>query len=790
MEKTLLNLQDKPSCLSFLSFRPLITYLKEKQFKNNGKSTDYYKSIEEISLVDDLRVPETASDIMSKHDLLIDEMITEAFDDSNFKLDSYALAAPFSNNIIYSSEKYKTLFSDSKTCHCAIGEQINLLPVNVRITYQLILKKFYGITLIHNNTFIYPVADRIPGVQKFLEFELMPDFIEVTLVQDVPLPDIASLSKLFSNTRCYELLEKALPLHLFSWEGIMIIRVRDVTKMECTNTIKNILLTMPYFGDLKSFESLQKQVQHLTELPEASISLVSVIRDNRYGKDLGVDSYDNLMLQPVNFTSNDSPLWVQLKELFRERTSLVISNFSSSLLYQFQFLQSYAESGVKSLILFPLKFGVELMGVLSILTNKAGEIEKHHLHKIEPVIPLLVFALEKQSAKMSDEIDRVIKEQFTAVQSSVNWKFNETACNYIDQKNKGHDSKIENIVFENVFPLYGSIDVRNSSIERSTAIQKDLLEQLQLAEHIIKKAKKETYLFSLQEISYRIDKYIRIASLVLFPGDELTIQNFLDDDITGLFNHLKKAVPAISSDIDNYFLLLNTNTNKISKQYTAFEESIAMINNDLVKFINQEQVKVQKIYAHYFEYFVTDGVDFNIYIGQSITPEIPFDQFYLKNLKLWQLTTLVKAAQKVRHLQHRIPVPMDTTQLILAHSKPLSISFRVAERKFDVDGAYNIHYEIIKKRIDKIKIMGSCERLTQPGKIAIVFAHDKEAQEYTLYIEYLQKEGLLEETVEYFDLEELPGVRGLKALRVGIKMDHEMEEYLSLLTDCQLRAVS
>lgn len=789
MEKTISVLQDKSKCLSFVSFRPLIKYLKEKQFKKDNDSKDCDISIEEIFLASDLTVHDTELSIIRENDVVIKSMLNKAFSELDPKMDFYAIAAPFSNNIIYSSDRYKSFFSVGKLGQYVINEAVSFLQTNLEITYQLILKKFYGLTLIHNNTFVCPITQEASCVQKFLEFELVPDFIEITLIDNLPPLDIADLSKFFSQIKCYELLKEVLPLHLFSVEGIVLIRVRDVTMRECTGMIKNILLAMPYFSDSQSFENLQKQVQNLIELPEATISLTSIIRDHTCGMNLKVGSSNSLLLQPISFTSGDSSAWLQLKELFKERTSLIISNFSSSFLHQFQFLQSYDDNGVKSLVLFPLKFGVELMGIFSIVT-KAVSIKQHHLYKIEPLIPLLVLALEKQSEKMDDEIDRVIKEQFTAVQSSVNWKFNETACNYIIQNNKGQDSKIESIVFENVFPLYGSIDVRNSSIERSTAIQKDLLEQLQLADAIIRKSKEEIYLFSLQEISYRIDKYISIASLVLFPGDELAIQNFLDDEIIGLFNHLKKVVPAVSGIIDNYFFLLNTNSNKISKQYTAFEESITMINNDLVKFINQEQAKVQQVYAHYFEYFVTDGVDFNIYIGQSITPDKPFDQFYLKNLKLWQLTTLVKAAQKVRNLQHRIPVALDTTQLILAHSKPLSISFRVAERKFDVDGAYNIHYEIIKKRIDKIKITGSCERLTQPGKIAIVFAHDKEAQEYTSYIEYLQKEGLLKTGIEYFELEELPGVRGLKALRVGINMDNTWNECSSLVKGYQLQSIS
>ena len=72
-----------------------------------------------------------------------------------------------------------------------------------------------------------------------------------------------------------------------------------------------------------------------------------------------------------------------------------------------------------------------------------------------------------------------------------------------------------------------------------------------------------------------------------------------------------------------------------------------------------------------------------------------------------------------------LPIPLETAQLILVHDDPLAIRFRADEKKFDVDGAYNIRYEIVKKRIDKAYIKNSEERLTQPGKIAIVYAPKK-----------------------------------------------------------------
>lgn len=90
-----------------------------------------------------------------------------------------------------------------------------------------------------------------------------------------------------------------------------------------------------------------------------------------------------------------------------------------------------------------------------------------------------------------------------------------------------------------------------------------------------------------------------------------------------------------------------------------------------------------------------------------------------------------------------------------------------------MDGAYNIRYEIVKKRIDKVRIKDTNERLTQPGKIAIVYSQAKDANEYIEYIEFLQNKKLLKPGFEKYDLEELQGVSGLKALRVDVQYDDD-----------------
>jgi hypothetical protein len=122
-------------------------------------------------------------------------------------------------------------------------------------------------------------------------------------------------------------------------------------------------------------------------------------------------------------------------------------------------------------------------------------------------------------------------------------------------------------------------------------------------------------------------------------------------------------------------------------------------------------------------------------------------------------------------LRSTLKVPLNATHLILVNHNPLAIRFRFEEKRFDVDGAYNIGHEIIRSRIDKAMVKGGNERLTQPEKIAIVYSRPEEAQEMLRHIEYLKGLGFLLPDVEHLDLDDLPGVKGLRALRVGVNLE-------------------
>ena len=75
--------------------------------------------------------------------------------------------------------------------------------------------------------------------------------------------------------------------------------------------------------------------------------------------------------------------------------------------------------------------------------------------------------------------------------------------------------------------------------------------------------------------------------------------------------------------------------------------------------------------------------------------------------------------------------------MILVFNGLCRSGFRMDEKRFDVDGTYNARYEVVKKRVDKANIQGTEERVTQEGKIVIIYSQKEDEKEYLKYIAFL-----------------------------------------------------
>ena len=720
-------------------------------------------------------------EVFTAHKALVEEIMNTVFPLTfSEKEDVYAVTCPFSTEVVYSSSAFKKQFLPNGELRLSVpvsGEEN--LDIKIKAAAcQMVLAQHYDLHLKGEikPVFVFPNAKT--GLNQYYEFEINNNLVEAIYTGEkgglpaMPEMEIHKLSDLVNRPELMEWI----PLNQFRFEGVSIMQITEVTEKSVVNNIKNILLNLQTFSEATIYESLQSQVEDLAGVPGLAIGVTPFFKigDRPVFPVLG--ERQSLLMRGDN-DADKNQVANNIQSLFSKKDkTFLIESISEEDLRQYGFLSPLKEEGYCCLAIFPIRHNERLLGILEVASRKEKTLQSGVMNKIEAAIPLFELALKKISDNLEAQVDKVIKEQFTAIQPAVEWSFIDAAVDYILRQQQEEEARIKPIVFNDVYPLYGAVDIRNSTVERNNAIQEDLLEQLEMVSSIITRACGIRYFPILQEIDFKVKKYIHAARNIILSDEEMSINRFLTQDIIQLFQHLQNEYPELKESIQEYFSMMDPNINMLYKNRKQFDESIGLVNRVVAKLIDHEQFKAQEMYPHYFERFVTDGVDFNIYVGHSLCPEKEFNTFYLRNLKLWQLSTLAKAAQVSAKLENNLSVKLQTTQLILAHRNPISISFRHAERKFDVDGAYNIRYEIIKKRIDKVRVKDTNDRLTQPGTISIVYSQLPEADEYLEYIDYFINEGVLKGEVERFDLEELQGVSGLKALRIGIVLDQPAVE--------------
>ena len=767
--------QSLPDVDSNISFLPLINYLKEKTPDVSNIKSSFYKYLvkkfedtpELLQTISDMVVLEENSELLE----LLGTMLFPVV--SKHEKNTFALATPYQFEVFYYSDGFRELFMDAKEERLLLPAGMSaeqLKAIECSMIYDHILEKFYGVRLNESPALVYPVADAATGLKRYYKIRCDRRFIDIQLKGTLPrLQDCAVCMNTFRILDLEKQLH-TMPLDLFRIEGFGVWIAEDVTKTEALEASKKILLQQGEF-DAPVIEQLKSVVQIMIGLNDIEIGLMPFVKIN-----------DEMVLE-TEFTKHsivgkdwkadseaDKMAFQMYTRFLTERGAepIPISQINQEMLDFATFLKAPYARGTRSYISYPLRNGDGLLGMLEVSSNVPGQMTHEVMSRIEPAVPLLSVALLKVRDIFLNRIEQLIKEKFTALQQSVEWKFTEAAWSFLRD-----NSCNVRVVFEDVYPLYGAIDIRNSSIERSQAIQKDLKEHLGLIDKTLDQLQELTSLPLLEGLKFKTGNVLHSIAQAMNTEDEVRTNEFIENEVQPVFGHLQKSNKQAQLLIDSYYNTVKDTDSEIYHYRHEYEQTLAMINNAVLQYLEKEEEQIQKWYPHYFERYRTDGVEYNIYIGQSIAPNCPFDTLYLKNIRLWQLKSMAEAARITHALLPQMKVPLQTCQLILIHSPSITICFRSDEKRFDVEGSYNIRYETIKKRLDKARTKDTGERLTQPGTIAIVYSNQKELQEYQEYIEFLQNKNILNPGLELLELEELQGVKGLKAMRVEINMEGE-----------------
>ena len=680
---------------------------------------------------------------------------------------------PFRRTSFYHTPRFAAVLLNKEQ---AIKQPLNLDLARTeeymaRMAYQLILHRVYGVELPTAGAIIFTVPDYRIGLYRHYGVGVDSSFVQVRVVGEPPVLTPAQRERLGHQRHDLAVWRELLPPAHFVLEGFSVLHLVDVTDQEIMSELKYDLLERDVLQASDRLEQIQEKLRVLFGRPALQLGIAAYDEKKKAFVDFGRKINHSFLTKQVQHARPDSGFRQIYDRLLRERRPLVLADVDRADIPP-DLRAQVLELGIRSAILALLPYGGDTVGLLELGSPHAGDLDEFDLEKVAQFVPLFAVAVKRNAEDLQTRIQALMQERFTPIHPTLEWRFVDAARHLLARHDEGQrGAEMEAIVFEDVYPLHGSCDIRGSSTARNEAIQGDLIEHLTLAHRVLKKASDFRQLPILDELKFYVDKHLRRLHQGITSGDELSIYESLRQEVEPLFEYLAQHTPALRPVITAYWAGIDPRLGILYKRRQAFEQSVTAINDAVGAYLDEEEAKAQAMFPHYFQRFKSDGVEFNIYVGEALVQDRPFDLVFLKNLRLWQLLTMVEITRRTHALAPTLPVPLETTQLIYVHGQPLSIRFRQDERQFDVDGAYNIRYEIIKKRIDKATVLGTGARLTQPGRLALVYAQTREATEYREYIDYLQDRGLLEPGVEELELEELQGVKGLLALRVQVKIN-------------------
>lgn len=773
-----------------ISFMPFIHYLEKRIGEEHSLKTSFYHTI--LNYFKEHRIPE--EDIP-----LADTLQYEGFCEYIYSSLSPALASehnlawglsvPLRPLLFYGTDliyEWLSIRPDESQDHFMQKTPEEFHRERLHVIYSLILQRLYNfqIPVKIEQYYAWPQAET--GLLRYYQVHVNVDFIEVTAKGELPEINFRELYAHFSDDEGHKQLEEMLPLDHFRFRGFTIVTVTDVTVQMSVENIKQVRLNRSQGQTAANYESVIQSLKTLVRNNRIEFDLFPFVRVNnravygyeKAGTGILFAVWGEHTLTPEEFSK-------QAEGYAAKPISFFSPDINGESEKQIAFLDKFRNLGVRSLALIPLFYDKIPVGVLGMHTWPDESFDEKTLAMLDPVLGPLAQLLQIYIDEFNLELDSIIKEKFTSIQPSVQWKFNDAAWHYLHQRKKNLPAAMENIHFSDVYPLYGAIDIRNSTTERNAAIKADLEYHLKLLNETLAALQAFDNSSLMQEMYFSCGKWQQVLKRGnLSSTEENNLTVYLNEETRNYLMHLFRQEPKTGTIIGDYLQAMDAEQGGVHRNRQDLERSMQMINTAVNNYFESGKEELQQSYPCYFEKFRTDGIEYDIYIGQSIAPAKPFDPYHLKNLRLWQLSSMTAVARLTRSLLSEMPKALHTTQLIFIHNHTIDISFRADERKFDVEGAYNIRYQMIKKRIDKVHIRNTKERLTQPDKIALIYFHERDIEDYLPFIYYLQETNVLEETLEELELEDLQGLSGLRALRVGVVYPDEQ----AAMTDTDLNS--
>ncbi|GAA4159775.1 hypothetical protein GCM10022217_22990 [Chryseobacterium ginsenosidimutans] len=752
----------------FISFKKYLDVLEHIRYNDRLEyRVNYAESlIEKTKNFQELRDGFQDIDLLEKNEDLIRLLLADLFPTGLTNNEIKAASIPLSNVTFNYTERFKNILKDAGK-----DFEIELRNIDDNEFYVfcccLILQSYFNRDIRSTIPFYYDIPNK-QGIMKHYKISVNADFTEVFPKEGTRIPSEEVIDNLLENLDDFKLWKKYFPSKSWILKGFSIVSLVDCTSEVALSDLKSSMISIDP-ENLSPDENLVEIFKSYFDVAQLNFGLMLFNKKDQRLEKLPI--YENL------FTNHILDFWINtfdeetrkntFENLNHNSKPIVISNVEN-LDYQIKSLPSFRilkENNINSFMVIPIMRDNDLLAIMEFTSSIANSFNGLKLKKMEFFTDMILFSLNRFSFEKNYQIEAIIQREYTTIHDSVVWKFRNEAEKYFNASLGKKIYTLKQITFKNLTPLFGFSDIRASSEKRYNLMLEDLNQQIDCLHDIFSliNSDSEKYLLALDIFENELNNEIKADS-------EQRFQRLLRDEIHPFLQAKLeiKSSSEVKAKIKDYFAQVFTQNDLFYGNRKSLDDSITLLNRKLADLLDEGQAKAQLIFPHYYERFKSDGVEHNLYTGQNIAPELPYHSKVVHKLRYWQLKTVCNMEQEFQNFKQDLPICLEIASLIFVYNEKIDIRFRMDEKRFDVDGAYNSYYEIIKKRLDKAHVKDSTDRITCPGKITVVYFGMENQKEYLEYINKLQKKGILENDIEFLKVEDLQGITGLLALRISI----------------------
>ncbi|KAB1229798.1 GAF domain-containing protein [Chryseobacterium viscerum] len=763
------NLYKKDSPFQvYISFKKYLDVLEHIRYNDRLEyRVNYAESlIESTKNFKELREGFEDTALLEKYEDLIRLLLADLFPTGLTKNEIKAASIPLSNITFNYTERFKDILKDAGK-----DFEIELRNISDNEFYVfcccLILQSYFKKDIKSTIPFYYDIPNK-QGIMKHYKITVNSDFTEITPTEDAKIPSDDILEMLLENLDDFKLWKKYFPSQSWILKGFTIISLVDCTSEVALSDLKSSMIEIDP-EDLNPNENLTEIFKSYFDVPELSFGLMTFNKKEQKLDKLPI--YDSLLTNHIlDFwinTFDEETRKNTFNNLNHNSKPVVVSNVNKldENVKQLPSFSILKDNNVNSFMVIPIMKDGELLAIMEFTSPIAGSFNGLKLKKLEFFTDMVLFSLNRFYFEKNYQIEAIIQREYTTIHDSVVWKFRNEAEKYFTASLGKKIYTLKQISFKTLTPLFGVSDIRSSSEKRYNLMLQDLNQQIEWLNEIflLTNSDSEKFLLALDIFENELNNEIKADT-------EQRFQRLLREEIHPFLQGKLEVRTSkeIKAKIKDYFSHIFAPTDLFYNHRKKLDDSITLVNRKLADMLDESQVKAQEIFPHYYERFKSDGVEHNLYIGPTIAPELHYNSKVVHKLRYWQLKTICKMELDFQSFKKDLPIQLDIASLIFVYNEKIDIRFRMDEKRFDVDGAYNSYYEIIKKRLDKAHVKDSSERITAPGKITIVYFGMENQKEYLDYISKLQKKDVLQHDVEFLKVEDLQGITGLLALRVSL----------------------